>query len=147
MKDAPTISIAMNTYENLEENDLVHQIESCTLRPELFTHEVQLKLSWLLINKYGLEVATLKNCKIKEQYFINALNSKKFNLPLTKAYTEILHFFMQKSATKDFDKLLREFPRLRYDFKELVRTHYGYNILKEHRKEEISPLGTILFTF
>jgi len=146
MKEAP-LPIAMNTYENLDENDLVNQIENCTLSPELFTHEAQLRLSWILINKYGLEIATLKNCKLKEQFYINALNSQKFNLPLTKAYTEILHFFMQKSATKDFDKLLREFPRLKYNFKELVKTHYGHDILKEHRKEEIRPLGTILFTF
>ena len=75
------------------------------------------------------------------------LKSEKFNLPLTKAYTEILHYFMQKSATKDFDKLLREFPRLKYNFNKLVKTHYGHDILKKHRKEEIRPLGTILFTF
>jgi len=137
----------MNTITELNENELLEKVENCTLSAELFTHEAKLRLSWILINKYGLEVATLKNCKIKEQYFINVLNSNKFNLPLTKAYTEILHFFMEKSSTKDFDKLLREFPRLKYDFKELVKTHYGYNILKEHRKEVIKPLGTILFTF
>jgi len=137
----------MNTLMNLEENDLLKQVENYTLNPSLFNHENQLRLSWILINKYGLEVATLKNCKLKEQFFINALNSEKFNLPLTKAYTEILYYFMQKSSTKDFYKLLREFPRLKYNFKELVKTHYGHDILKKHRKEEINPLGTILFTF
>lgn len=137
----------MNTIIAPSENELLKKVENCTLSPELFNHETQLRLSWVLINQYGLEIATLKNCKLKEQFYIKALNSNKFNLPLTKAYTEILHYFMGKSATKDFDKLLREFPRLKYDFKELVKTHYGYNILKEHRTEKIKPLGTILFTF
>lgn len=137
----------MNTHENFNDRDFLNQIENCTLNPDLFTHESQLRLSWILINKYGLEIATLKNCKLKEQFYIKVLNSNKFNLPLTKAYTEILHYFMDKSSTKNFDKLLREFPRLKYDFKELVKTHYGYNILKEHRTEKIKPLGTILFTF
>lgn len=137
----------MTTQTTLNDNDFLHQIEKCTLTPELFTHEAQLRLSWILINKHGVEVATLKNCKIKEQFYIKALNSTKFNLPLTKAYTEILYYFMGKSSTKNFDKLLREFPRLKYHFKELVKTHYGYNILKEHRNEDIKPLGTILFTF
>jgi len=138
----------MDNYEKLTDKDLLYQIENCTFPAELFKHEVQLKLAWILINTYGLDLATHKNCKIKENYYVNSLHSDKFNLPLTKAYTEILHFFMEKSSTKDFDKLLREFPRLKHNFKNLVKTHYGYNILKEHRKEEsLNPLGTILFTF
>ncbi|MCF6169182.1 hypothetical protein [Lutibacter sp.] len=131
----------------LSDNELLEKIENCTLDPNLFTHEMQLRLSWILIHKYGIDEAITKNCELKEQFYIKALNSHKFNLPLSKAYTEILYFFMNKSSTKDFDKLLREFPRLKYNFKNLVKTHYGYNILKEHRKEEIKPLGTILFTF
>lgn len=131
----------------MSDNELLEKIKDCTLDPNLFTHETQLRLSWILINKYGLDEAITKNCELKEQFYIKALNSNKFNLPLSKAYTEILYFFMNKSSTKNFDKLLREFPRLKYNFKNLVKTHYGYNILKEHRKEEIKPLGTILFTF
>jgi hypothetical protein len=138
----------MVTALKLNDTAFLNEVENCTLDPKLFTHKAQLKLAWILINKYGLEIATLKNCKIKEQFYLNVLNNSKFNLPLTKAYTEILCYFMEKSSTQDFDKLLGEFPRLKYNFKELVKTHYGYNILKEHRKEEkINPLGTILFTF
>lgn len=137
----------MITSLKLDDNDFLNQVESCSLGSELFDHEAQLRLSWILINKYGLEIATLKNCKIKKQFYLNVLNNSKFNLPLTKAYTEILCYFMKKSSTQNFDKLLREFPRLKYNFKELVKTHFGYNILKEHRNEKINPLGTILFTF
>ncbi|WP_456376179.1 hypothetical protein, partial [Lutibacter sp.] len=113
----------MTTIIKLNDNELLEKVSDCNLPPELFDHETQLRLSWILINKHGLKVATLKNCKLKEQYYLKVLNSNKFNLPLTKAYTEILHFFMEKSSTKDFDKLLKEFPRLKYDFKELVKTH------------------------
>jgi len=139
----------MTTTLKLNDKELLKQVKECSLPPELFTHEIQLKLSWILINRYGLEGATKKNCEIKENYFVNALKSKKFNLPLTKAYTEILHHFMERSSAKDFDKLLREFPRLKFDFKELVKTHYGYNILKEHRNEDLKPNPNrpILFTF
>lgn len=134
----------------LEMNDaeLIEQIENCTLSPSFFTHEVMLRMSWILIQNYGVKEATNRNCKIKENYFNNALEGNKFNYPLTKAYTEILHYFMEKSSTKDLDKLLREFPRLRYNFKKLVKTHYGYDILKEHRTEDPKPIGQpILFTF
>lgn len=132
---------------NLSDDLLVEQIQDCTLEPVLFDHETMLRLSWILINKYGLDEAIIINNNIKEQYFIKALESDKFNRTLTRAYTEIVQHFMDKTPTNDFAKLLKEFPRLKYDFKALVKTHYGYNILKEHRKEEPKRLKQILFTF
>jgi len=138
----------MTTQINLTDTELLEKIQDCTLDPALFTHKTMLRLTWILIQKYGLDEAIHKNNEIKENYFKTALNNDKFNITLTKAYTEILHHFMEKTSTNSFDKLLREFPRLKYNFKNLVRTHYGYNILKEHRKEEPAQSGRpILFTF
>ncbi|PKP09585.1 MAG: hypothetical protein CVU08_14260 [Bacteroidetes bacterium HGW-Bacteroidetes-3] len=137
----------MTTPKELSDNELLEQIENCSLSPELFTHETMLRLAWILIQKHGLEVAIVKNATIKERYFKIALKSDKFNKTLTRAYVEILSYFMTKSKTTNFDKLLREFPRLRHDFKNLVKTHYGYNILKEHRQEEPKDFRPILFSF
>ena len=137
----------MTTPMKLNDNVLIELFENCTLEPSLFTHLNQLRISWLLIDKHGLEKAVVKYSNLKEQYYIKVLKSNKFNLALTKAYIEILHHFMERSTANDFDKLMREFPRLKFNFKELVKTHYGYNILKEHRKEEPNPLKPILFTF
>ncbi|WP_372747017.1 hypothetical protein [Lutibacter sp.] len=137
----------MNTTNEMTDRELLKQIENCTFPPELFTHEIMLRMSWILNQKYDLETAIKKNCEIKENYFINALHSNKFNITLTKAYTEITRHFMENSSVKTFDKLLKEFPRLQYNFKDLVKTHFGYNILKIHRKEEPNIPRPILFTF
>ena len=58
-----------------------------------------------------METAIKKNCEIKENYFINALHSNKFNITLTKAYTEITRHFMENSSVKTFDKLLKEITK------------------------------------
>ncbi|MDX1828390.1 MAG: hypothetical protein R3342_02470 [Lutibacter sp.] len=137
----------MNSVLNFSDSELLEKIENCSLSPKLFTHKTMLRLSWILIKKYGMDEAVDKTVEIKENYFKNALNSNKFNKTLTKAYTEILYFFMQKSPKSDFEKLLKEFPRLLFNFKKLVKTHYGYDILKEHRKEEPNTNRPILFTF
>ena len=126
----------MTTTDLLSDKVLLEQIKDGTLDPKMFTHEVMLRLSWILINKYDLETAIKKNCEIKENYYVNTLKNNKFNVTLSRAYTEILYYFKEKSSAKTFDKLLKECPRLQYDFKDLVKTHYGYNILKIHRKEE-----------
>lgn len=139
---------AMTTKTQLTDNQLLERIQDCSLAPSDFTHETLLRLTWILISKYGLKKAIKKNTEIKQNYYKTALRNDKFNITLTKAYTEILHHFMERSSTNDFEKLLREFPRLKFNFKNLVKTHYGYNILKEHRKEEPKQNGQpILFTF
>ena len=138
----------MTTKTQLTDSQLLERIQKCSLDTTDFTHETLLRLSWILINKYGVSEAIQKNIEIKENYYKTALKSDKFNITLTKAYVEILHHFMEQTSTKDFEKLLREFPRLKFNFKNLVKTHYGYNILKEHRKEEPKQKGRpILFTF
>ena len=137
----------MMTPMEMNNIELLQHFEQGTLRPEDYNHEVMLRIAWILIQKYGIEVGTEKNCELKKAYFENVLKNDKFNLTLTKAYSEILYHFMQQSSAEDFDTLLLEFPRLRYSFKQLVKTHYGYDILKEHRKEEPKQARPILFTF
>lgn len=137
----------MITPDQLTDNELLEQIENCSLSPELFTHKTMLRLAWILIQKHGLDVAIVKNNHIKEKYFKTAMKSDKFNKTLSRAYVEILHYFMMKSTAKNFEKLLREFPRLKFDFQKLVKTHYGYNILKEHRQEEPKDFRPIIFSF
>ena len=137
----------MTAPKELSDNQLLEQLENCSLSPELFTHETMLRLAWILIQKFGLDVAIIKNNNIKERYYKTVLNSDKFNKTLTRAYAEILYYFMKKTNTNDFDKLLREFPRLRFDFQKLVKTHYGYNILKEHRTEEPKDFKPLIFSF
>jgi len=137
----------MNIQIKLTDNELLEQIKNCSLNPSLFSHEVLLRLTWILIRTYGLNIAILKNNEIKSNYYKNALKNDKFNITLTKAYTEILYHFMTQTSTNSFDKLLREFPRLKYNFKDLVKTHYGYNILKEHRKAGPEQNKSSVFTF
>ena len=137
----------MTTQIELTDKDFLEQIENCTLDPVLFTHENLLRMTWILIKKYGIKIALLKNNELKQNYYKNVFKNDKFNATLTKAYTEILYHFMQQTSTNNFEKLLREFPRLKYDFKDLVKTHYGYNILKEHRVETPEQNRPFLFTF
>ncbi len=131
----------------LNDNELLQQFKDCTLSPSFLTHEVLLRITWILIQQNGLERAVVKNCKLKERYFKNALKNDKYNNALTIAYAEILHHFMEKTIVRDFNTFLQEFPRLKFSFKELVKTHYGFNILKEHRKTEPLSRRPILFTF
>ena len=137
----------MTKSTNLKSDELIEKFKGYTLDPKVYSHEIQLKITWILIRKYGLEVATIKNASLTEQYYLHTLKSTAFNKILNRAYTEILFHFMERSSSSNFEKLMLEFPRLKHNFKNLVKTHYGYDILKQGPVEEIAPTRPILFTF
>ena len=56
----------MITTNEMSDKELLKEFENCSLDPNLVSHEVLLRISWILINKYGLETAITKNCEIKE---------------------------------------------------------------------------------
>ncbi|WP_457615679.1 hypothetical protein [Lutibacter sp.] len=137
--------LAMITKE--ESYQLFKQFENCTLDAALFNQKTHLEITWYLIKNYDLEEATALNNSLTEKYY-NSVLKLNHNPKLTNAYTEIIHHFMSKSSSDSFDGFLREFPRLKYNFKRILETHYGYNILKEQRVEKEKPLNRpIFFTF
>jgi len=131
----------------LTDAELLKNVEDGTLDANLLTHKTQMRICWVFINAYGLKKAIEKNNKFVDLYYEN--DSSDFNQNLSRAYTEIIHDFMGKTSANDFYKMLNEFPRLKYDFKKIVRTHYGYDVLKEGFKKEQSKKikVPVLFTF
>jgi hypothetical protein len=137
----------MNKIAKLTDTELLKKAENGTLDTNLLTHKTQMRICWVFINAYGLKKAIEKNNEFVDFYYEN--ESSEFNQTLSRAYTEIIHDFMKKSPSNDFYKMLKEFPRLKHDFKKIIKTHYGYNVLKEgFKKEEPKKVKVpMLFTF
>ena len=133
------------TYWNEE---LVEQLQSGSIDSKDLTHEILLNLSWdVLHHSNSTEEAIEKQKEILKNYRSN-LTSGSSNDPLVQGYIEILNYFKDLSSAKTLEKLLREFPRLKFSFKNLLKTHYGYNILKEEPSEKKPPLtGPVIVNF
>ena len=116
----------MNNHFELSNLEFSNQLENCTLDASLFNHEAHLRLAWIYLNKYDLKVATKKICDVLFVYDRTVGAGMKYNNQLTVAATEIVHYFMTLSSKKNFELLLKEFPRLKYDFKKLVKTNYNF---------------------
>ena len=120
--------------------DLVEQLQSGSLDSELLTHETLLNLTWdVLNNSDSLEEAIAFQKELLKNYQSNSTTDATNDL-LVQGYIEILNYFKELSSAKTLDKLLREFPRIRFNFNKLLKTHYGYNILEEEPSEKKTPL-------
>ena len=113
------------------------QFESCELDPTLFNHEAHLRLAWIHINKYGMDNA-LSNIQSQIKNFVKYVGAEdKYNTTLTVAAIKAVYHFMVKSESDNFDDFIREFPRLKNSFRELIDAHYGFDIFNsEQAKSE-----------
>tara|TARA_R110002051_G_scaffold107681_1_gene180580 strand:- start:401 stop:814 length:414 start_codon:yes stop_codon:yes gene_type:complete len=118
----------MEKHFELSDTEFEQQFNSCKLNPEIFSHEAHLRLAWINIEKYGIKKAE-KNMQLQLRKFVAFVGAKdKYNLTLTIAATKAIYHFWLKSSSNNFKDFILEFPRLKYDFKELIAYHYGFDI-------------------
>lgn len=126
--------------------NLVNQLQKGSLDSKHLTHETLLNLSWDVLNhSESTDEAIAKQKEILKNYRSNLTSDNDL---LVQGYIEILNYFKNLSSAKSLEKLLREFPRIKFSFKNLLKTHYGYNILKEEPSSEKPPLhGPVIANF
>lgn len=118
----------MEKHFELSDAEFEKQFISCELNPEIFSHEAHLRLAWINIKKYGVKKAEIN---IQDQLieYVKSLGAEsKYNTTLTLAAIKAVHHFMLKSKSDNFQGFIIEFPRLKYNFKELMSCHYGFDI-------------------
>jgi len=104
------------------------QFKNGTLDPAVFDHEAHLRLAWIHITKYGVDAA-MENISTQLYAFVTALGAKdKYNHTLTIAAVKAVGHFVSRSDQDNFAGFIQQFPRLKTDFKGLMRAHYGIDI-------------------
>ena len=114
----------------LDDDSFLTQLEEALLSPKLFDHEAHLRMAWLYLRKYGLQNAIAQACSTIQKFDQIHGSGSKFHLTLTVASVKVVHHFMQKSNTSDFQDFMHEFPVLRTDFFRLLLQHYGQDVLQ-----------------
>lgn len=123
----------MDDHFKLTDFDFEQQFENGAFNPTHFTHEAHLRLAWIHIKKYGIEKAEI-NIQNQILKFVDLVGAKdKYNMTLTLAAIKAVHHFILQSNADNFIDFIKEFPRLKYNFKELIASHYGFDIY--HSKE------------
>lgn len=120
----------MKSHRVLSDKELVEQFESCSLDPNLFDHEAHLRLAWIHIKNDGVTMAS-KNIQDQLQKFVTHVGAQdKYHATVTVAAIEAVNHFMKKSSSETFEKFLAQNPQLKNNLKELLNSHYSYDILQ-----------------
>ena len=120
-------------HNQLTDSNFIEQFKNGSLNPQIFNHEAHLRLAWLYIDMFGIKQAE-KDIQKQLQNFVEIVGAKdKYHKTLTIVAIRIVNHFMQKSETNNFTDFINEFPQLKSEFKELVSTHYSFNIFNSER--------------
>lgn len=131
----------MQNHFRLSDAEFISQFIRCELNPADFSHEAHLRLAWINVNEYGIQKGEME---IQDQLkaFVDFVGAKdKYNKTVTIAAIKLVHHFMLKSSSDNFKDFIAEFPRLKSSFKELLDSHYSFDIFNSDlaKKEYLEP--------
>lgn len=118
----------MKDHNTITDKDLLAQMNEGYLDPDLFNHEAHLRWGWLLLESFSLEEAIEKACSQLKHYTAKLGVSDKYNETVTVAAMNALQHFRNRSQKVTFSQFIKEFPRLKTSFKELMAFHYSLDI-------------------
>lgn len=131
----------MEQHYNLTDTEFENQFATCKLAPSIFSHEAHLRLAWIHLTKYGPELAE-KNIQEQLKAFVTFVGATdKYHTTLTVAAIRAVAHFMRKSHTSSFKEFIAEFPQLKTDFKQLINSHYSFDIFtnEKAKKQFLEP--------
>jgi hypothetical protein len=138
----------MTSHYDLSDSEFLNQFNSCDLDPELFTHEAHLRLAWIIIHKLGQAAAQEEIQKLLKKFVASVGATDKYNKTVTVAALKIVYHFIRKSQSDNFKDFISEFPRLNDNFKDLIDSHYSFDIFNspiaknEYLKPDKKPFDT-----
>lgn len=131
----------MRSHHQLSDREFLDQFENCLLIPSLFTHEAHLRLAWLNIELFGLEIAHGKICEQIKRFASHNGAPEMYHHTVTIAAVYAVNHFKKRSTSSTFKQYIIEFPELLTEFKAIINSHYSIDIFqsKKAKKEYIQP--------
>ena len=131
----------MKRHYSLSDQEFEERFENATLGEVRFDHEAHLRLAWIHLVKYGLTKAE-ENMNLQLEYYVSTLGAEdKYNRTITTAAVKAVDHFWRRTKGSGFEEMIEEFPRLKFNFKELMSAHYSFDIFNssEAKKDYLLP--------
>ena len=131
----------MEEHFKISDEDFETLFADGKLNPAIFSHEAHLRLAWIHIRKYGTDRA-IENIDKQLRNFVALIGAgEKYNKTLTVAAIMAVSHFMKKRLVDNFTDFIHHHPRLKYNFRELIASHYKKDIFNssEAKKMYLEP--------
>lgn len=90
----------------LNDEVFISAFEDLSLPPELFDHKGHMRICWLYLNRYPLNIALQRTCDGIQSYATSLGATDKFNYPLTEAFVRIMSQRIEANTTANWPTFL-----------------------------------------
>lgn len=118
----------INSHNDYSDAKFEALLCSAKLDPTLFTHEAHIRLAYMHIRAYGVDLAVERVSQQISHYVTQLGAYDKYHHTLTIASTFIVNHFYHKAESKDFLHFISLHPRLLTHFRELLESHYSRKV-------------------
>ncbi len=136
---APVKTKAMH-HADLSNQQFLHQIETVTINPELFTHEAHIRMAWLYLNEFNQEKA-LQHISVA----IKGIDAKyaggmKYHHTITMVFANTMATLMRDKAHKSWQEFATANAGLGIS-KKFLSNYYSDELLysDEAKAQFVSP--------
>lgn len=131
----------MEKHVELTDEQFEQQFQEATLDAHLFTHEAHVRLAWIHVKKYGIELA-IQNVTTQLRAYVKTLGATdKYNETLTVAAVKAVYHFYLRTEHVSFQDFILKNKRLKENFRELMNAHYSTDIFRSEvaKKHFLAP--------
>ena len=96
----------------MTDEELIEGFEDQTLAPERFRHREHVRLTWLLLARYGREETGRRMLDGLRAFAVRAGKPEKFDAPLTRAWVAAIADAAAETEASTFESLVALRPEL-----------------------------------
>ncbi|MBE9398215.1 hypothetical protein IOQ59_13215 [Pontibacterium sp. N1Y112] len=111
------------TPSPLNDEAFISAFEDLSLSPELFDHKGHMRICWLYLNRYSLDIALQRTCDGIQSYATSLGATDKFDYPLTAAFVRIMSQRVDADTTANWATFLDQNKDLVDDAKGVIRQY------------------------
>ncbi|MCB0638204.1 MAG: hypothetical protein KDC54_16355 [Lewinella sp.] len=123
----------MEAHYQLSDAGFAAAFADLSLDPILFTHEAHLRLAWIHLRQADPAAVSNLLCTQIPRYASHVGAPGKFHRTVTVAAVYAVAHFMQNDEATTFPAFLAAHPRLKTHFRELLATHYSFDIFASEK--------------
>jgi hypothetical protein len=127
----------MHTHLALTDLAFEEQFARHEISPSIFSHEAHLRLAYIHIEKYGIALAVENICAQLKSFVAFLGVPEKYNETVTIAAIKMVYHFRSKSTANNFQDFIRENPRLKNNFHDLLSQHYTVDIFTAEKAKKM----------
>ncbi len=125
------MAFRQKSHWDYSDDQFLEKFISGSLNPGLFSHEAHIRLAYIFISRIGEERAIDETCSAIKGYVDHLKIEGKYHETITVVAVKLVAKAMRDQSYDDIRAFLDSNPDLINRFKEIVQSHYSFDVFND----------------